>query len=194
MESPRRHRLIAFVGGKGVGKTVCATHLASVHNFKRVSVADPLKTIVKSLFRLSDDQVNDGALKETTIVPPLNATPRQLMQIIGTDLFRDTFTQRFPQMTTGFWAMLLDQTLEDALQYTDVVVDDIRFEDEAAIIRKHRGTLIRIDRHQCDASGAQHKDGHASENNHQSIVTDYTIFNAYDVQQLFALVDACCFT
>lgn len=192
MESPHRHRLVAFVGGKGVGKTVCATHLASVHNFKRISVADPLKAIVKTLFRLSDDQVNDGELKETVVASlPLNATPRQLMQVIGTDLFRDAFTQRFPQMTTGFWAMLLDQTLEGTLQYTDVVVDDIRFEDEAAIIRKHHGSLIRIDRHQ--ATSAHREDTHASEHNHQAIVTDYTIFNAYDVQQLFALVDACCF-
>lgn len=185
----QHHRLIAFVGGKGVGKSACATHLASVHNFKRISVADPLKLVVKTLFKLNDAQLNDSILKETVLQSPIEASPRQLMQVIGTDLFRDAFSTRFPAMKTSFWALLLDETLTDLLEYTDVVVDDIRFEDEAAIIRKHHGTLIRINR-----TSYAHNDTHASEQNHQSITTDQCIENAYDVLHLFAQVDNCCLT
>jgi len=56
--------IIAFGHQKHVGKDTACEFLVNVHNFKRVSFADPLKNITGALTGLDTSNFNDQSLKE----------------------------------------------------------------------------------------------------------------------------------
>lgn len=58
--------IISFRGGIGSGKSTAANHLVQVHNFTRVSFADPLKTeVFDALWTGGEDEVWARFRKET---------------------------------------------------------------------------------------------------------------------------------
>ena len=86
--------LIGFSGKKGSGKSFFADYLVNNKLFIKLSFASPLKEITKILFNLSDEDVKDPIKKEL-INPKFNASPRELMQWLGTDIMREEFNKRF---------------------------------------------------------------------------------------------------
>ena len=86
--------LIGFSGKKGSGKSYFANYLVNNKLFIKLSFASPLKEITKILFNLSDEDVKDPIKKEL-INPKFNASPRELMQWLGTDIMREEFNKKF---------------------------------------------------------------------------------------------------
>jgi hypothetical protein len=78
------------------------------------------------------------------------ATPRLLMQLIGTEWARE-------QIADDFWVRLMRYRVEQSPN-TPFVIDDCRFPNEAEAIEELGGQIIRIDR-----PGAGIGEGHASE-------------------------------
>jgi hypothetical protein len=113
-----------------------------------MSFADPLREACKVIFDLDDVQMTDRALKESSD-DRWGLSPRVMMQRLGTDCIRESFGE-------DHWVKLMHLRLlrSDAPR---VVISDVRFANEAAMIRTFPSVVVRIDR-----AGLQ-SDSHISE-------------------------------
>ena len=151
--------IIGITGLAGSGKSEVAGTLVSEHGFIRTAFADPLKDMLLA-GGLTRGQTH-GALKGE-IDDRTGKTPREMMQGLGM-FFRD-------EVHPDFWVGLWEREVEVHLyKGHDIVVEDVRFENEAAAIRALGGQIWRIDR-----PGVERM-GHASEN--QEIEPDVILAN-----------------
>jgi len=126
--------IIGFSGKMGSGKTTAAKYLVQHHGFHRVRFAGPLKAMMASL-GLSNEEI-EGNLKEKQCELLCGKTPRWAMQSIGTEWGRDMIGS---EVWVNAW-----HRARQGLEL--VVVDDVRFENEAAAIKAAGGLLVRIER------------------------------------------------
>lgn len=135
--------LIGFSGKKGSGKSYFADYLVNNKLFIKLSFASPLKEITKILFNLSDEDVKDPIKKES-INPKFNASPRELMQWLGTDIMREEFNKRF-NYSGSIWIDNVKDKVKMLLDNNkDVVIDDVRFQNEVDMIHSLGGIVINL--------------------------------------------------
>ena len=135
--------LIGFSGKKGSGKSYFADYLVNNKLFIKLSFASPLKEITKILFNLSDEDVKDPIKKEL-INPKFNASPRELMQWLGTDIMREEFNKRF-NYSGSIWIDNVKDKVKMLLDNNkDVVIDDVRFQNEVDMIHSLGGIVINL--------------------------------------------------
>lgn len=101
------------------------------------------------------------AIRET-IGLPLKFAYRRLQQFIGTEIFRS----RDPD----FWVKLAEDYL-NSIRADYVIIGDVRFPNEASLIKKHNGILIKVVR----PNYKEDDDNHISEKLIYSLPVDYTI-------------------
>lgn len=89
---------------------------------------------------------------------------RQFMQNFGTDLRRSSD----PRYWARKWE---DKMLKATVDGTSVVVDDVRFKNEAITVRSFGGKIVQVIR-----QGQTNTDTHASETEMSQIKPDYVIF------------------
>jgi hypothetical protein len=78
--------------------------------------------------------------QKTEYDPFWGATPRQLLQRLGTDVMRDHFRQ-------DVWTKALERKLEVGdFAHDHVAICDVRFPNEAEMIHRLGGKVIRVDR------------------------------------------------
>jgi hypothetical protein len=117
----------------------------------------------------------DGLLKDVED-PTLEASPRQLMQFIGTELLQLGLQERFPKIGRTIFCGPLIHKLE-TIDYS--IVTDLRFVHEyqalstAAIKHDAQLYIIRVER----SKGVDDSDAHPSETEYESIPTDYIVLN-----------------
>ena len=156
-------RLIGFCGLAGSGKSAAAQILIEHCGFERVRFAGPLKAMCRAI-GISEQEI-EGDLKEDPCDRLMGKTPRFFMQAIGTEFGRDL-------IHPDFWVHLWRRDAEVILTAGGrLVVDDVRFQNEAAVIRALGGKLIHIRREGFDVA----KCAHASET--QILEADSTIYN-----------------
>lgn len=99
----RPHSLnrLAFCGKKCCGKSTLTSFLVKNYNYREMSFADPLKKTVIDLFRIDPKYCYDPEWKEQ-IIPKLNVSARTLLQITGTELFRNALPKLIPELTLEF--------------------------------------------------------------------------------------------
>jgi len=137
--------LIGLIAPKGSGKTVVANQLCTKYNFSKHSVADPLKYAMMHIFDLKQEQLW-GEQKEV-IDTFWGISPRELMQYIGTDVFREVFGKKYPHIGTNLWVLSLEKIIQKELaENKNIVIDDIRFPNEMDLIKKYNGHLVKINR------------------------------------------------
>ena len=166
-KQPRGRNLVAFTGLKQSGKDTAATSLTH-RGYAHVKMAEPMKQMLRVLLQYRGapaGQINrmlEGDLKEVP-TPYLNGrTPRYAMQTLGTEWGREL-------MAEDFWIGAARDRIE---QSPRVVVSDIRFGNEADLIRELGGTLYRIER-----EGQTVTDLHPSEVEITTMPVDATIVN-----------------
>jgi hypothetical protein len=134
-------RLIAFCGCAGAGKTTAAARLTGVHGYVRAPFAAGLKAMLATLLRLQgadEDEIAeliDGAAKEDRCRYLAGASARRAMQTLGTEWGR--------AIDQDFWVKVWRGALPDSGR---IVVDDLRFANEANAIHDMGGLVVRIDR------------------------------------------------
>ena len=155
----------------GCGKTTVASLLAE---HQRVSFAAPLK---RAVWRLLDDLNLEGFRYARTdkeaIIPELGVSARHMMQTLGTEWGRAC-------IHPDFWVMIARAETQRILAYGgSVVIDDVRFPNEAAMIRELGGELWRIER-----PGIAYNGDHESEGGLEDITPDRVIVNDVSIDQL----------
>ncbi len=126
-------RLIGFCGPAGSGKSAAADRLVHRHGFTRVRFAGPLKRMMWALGL--DERHTDGALKEVSCDLLGGHTPRFAMQTLGTEWGRDLIAT---DLWLNAWRLAVKTTRGN------IVVDDVRFANEAEVVRAAGGRLVRI--------------------------------------------------
>lgn len=165
--------VIGICGKKFHGKDTIADYYVKKYQFTKISLGDPLKYAMKEIFGFTDEQLW-GNLKETPD-DYWNATPREIMQYIGTDLLRIQISKKYPHIGEKLWVLSLQRHIDELISHgvTKIIVPDLRFPNEECIIRKFNGKIIRVIR---DALTSNDK--HISENSSEQICVDYTVHNS----------------
>lgn len=175
--------LIGFSGKKGSGKSYFADYLVNNKLFIKLSFASPLKEITKILFNLSDEDVKDPIKKEL-INPKFNASPRELMQWLGTDIMREEFNKKF-NYSGSIWIDSVKDKIKTLLEDNkDVVIDDVRFQNEVDMIHSLGGIVINL-HNDLDNTLNNSTSTHSSENQkltfNYEFVNDKSYSNTYDI-------------
>jgi hypothetical protein len=128
--------LIGIAGKAGSGKDTAADYLKRYYGFKGVAFADPIRDGMKAIIGL-DDYHFSHPTKEV-ILPEFGKSPRQMMQTLGTEWGRQLVNQ-------DLWLILAGlRKSEWNLLGHDVVITDVRFENEATWVRENGGTIWHI--------------------------------------------------
>src|ERR1035437_1428336 len=151
--------IIGIAGHSGSGKSAAAAILVQ-HGFMRQRFAQPLKDMLKAA-GLTDEHC-DGNLKEQPCDLLGGKSPRHAMQTLGTGWGRDMI---HPDLWIILWRAR-------AIKSPLVVVDDVRFHNEAAAIRDLGGVIWRVNR---PGYGG---DGHVSESYIAGLFADHEIDNS----------------
>ena len=203
----RRIMVIGFCGAAKSGKDSAANAFADSLKAcnvlqKKFAFADPIRSIA-GIFGFSDQVLNDQACKEHWAHPWLTeysngkntpVTPRRFMQLVGSEMFRNVL---HPNVWVDFLASKIDdldrelndenymhgyklceETRQDVWSPKAVVlISDVRFPNEAEMIHKRGGYIIRITRNtQQDKTGEWRK--HESEKFVNELPVDLGIFNS----------------
>jgi energy-coupling factor transporter ATP-binding protein EcfA2 len=152
--------IIGLTGKKGCGKSSVARIIAEQYNYGIKSFATPIKLMLSAM-GLSNDELYDPKKKED-IIPEFGKSPRELMQLLGTEFGRTLVSQ-------NIWVTSLEKHLDRSKNY---VIDDVRFANEAAMIRAHDGVIVRVVRGLDDSP-----DEHISEAGINSELINYEIQN-----------------
>lgn len=144
-------KLIGLHGPARSGKDTVGGFLKDAFGVQTVAFALPIKESLRTMMGLTDEHLH-GSLKEAEL-DWLGKSPRQLMQLLGTEWGRGL-------VNDSIWLILaereIDRLREDELLH--VAVTDVRFENEAEMIRAKGGVIWHIER-----PGIQKVTAHASE-------------------------------
>ena len=165
--------IIGLVGRRGSGKTTVAARLCNSHGYVRMAFAEPLKDMLRAI---GLDDVYLGSLKEQPCTLLRGATPRHAMQTLGTEWGRRLI---HPDLWVALWRAKLLQSKEEF-----IVADDVRFANEAVIVRLMGGALWHVER---GAPAAV--DGHVSETELAGIACDACLANDGTIAELEAFTD-----
>lgn len=179
-------KLVGIAGRKGSGKTLTCAYLMSEHGFYCKNFADPLKKICKELFLFSNNQLWGSQESKEAMDEYWKISPRNALQTLGTEVFRDYLPTVFPQLE-DIWVKRLELELQQmnqdnkTLNELRVCVGDVRFQSEVDFIRRMGGVVIFLDR------PTVYQDEHPSEQ--LDIQYDYKIDNTTTQQDLFTSID-----
>lgn len=170
MELPR---IIGLTGKKFCGKDTIANYFVDKYGYIKIAFADVLKDVCKIIFNLTDEQLNTD--KKEIIDERWTVTPRQIMQFIGTDLFRNQLQLLIPFVKEDIWILCVRNKLLDTTK--KFIISDVRFENELNMIKELSGKIINIDRK------TEYDDKHISET--LNLYYDYKIINDKSIDELY---------
>jgi len=182
-----RYRNIALLGKAGAGKDTVAARLVQRYAYTRIAFADPVKEMSLELdpyvptscgvtVRLSALIADVGWDYAKTAYPEV----RRILQRVG---------QSVRQQDPNFWADIAYDKIRAAhCWHLPVVVTDVRYENEAEMLRDCGFTFVRVTRPGAGLSGAE--GAHASETALDNYAVRYTLHNTGSLADLHALVDA----
>ena len=166
--TPMQHKpiIIGLAGRAGSGKNFVACQIqgavSSLDCFcEQYSFAGPLKDTVAAMFGIDRGLLNTERGKQT--VSWYNGmTYRELLQFVGTDVVRE-------HVAPDFWVNRMESKL-DKTPDDIVLITDVRFTNEAELIWRYGGKVLRV-----DGRANEEVPAHVSENG--DFVVDGTVEN-----------------
>lgn len=174
-------QIIGLIGRKYNGKDTVGDILHNNYNYERIAIATPLKEACKSIFGFTNEQLygNEKEIIDTY----WNVSPRQVLQFVGTELFRHQMNKLIPHLNDDIWLYSIKKQIKDVIDdkcIRKIVITDVRFENEVEMIKQMGGIIIHIIR----PSVNNLIDNHSSENNIDNLSSDYTLYNDYSIDDL----------
>jgi len=173
-------KIIILSGAKRCGKDTFAKYLTENYGYHHHKITEKLKEIIKILFDLNDLDLEENKEEVNEV---WGATPRKMMQFIGTEIFQYKIQEIVPNINKKFWIKsLFNETLKDNLNNKEdyrIVISDLRFIHEWEEINKMNlsNIHIRITNNKLNYK----KDTHISENELYKIPYNYEIKNNSDI-------------
>ncbi|GGX33099.1 hypothetical protein GCM10007242_45220 [Pigmentiphaga litoralis] len=188
MHSP--YEIIGLVGRAGSGKNTCADGLLSIAGFEPMAFADPVRAEISEAFGTDPQLLLDRKRKEVPAIElaigrcadgryigrmnelGLNGgsprSPRQTMQLYGTEYRRQMDGE-------DYWADQMKDAIGRELSagHHRLVITDVRFLSEAALLKRIGASLWRVKRSSADALPITH----VSEAELDHIQCDYVVVN-----------------
>jgi len=168
-----QHILIGIAGHKGSGKSTVARQLIKYlyrdkdYECSVLHFAQPIKQLVCEQFDIDTEQLE--RVKNNPIV-------RQCLQNVGS---------QGRQQDPAHWINQLEKFYNNLKSSVPaVVIDDVRFQNEAFWIRRNAGILLHVHRKSVDSAA----DYHESEANIRYLGGDFNINNDGTVEELEAQV------
>lgn len=185
--------IIGFTGKKQSGKDTAASHLVD-KGWKRIAFADPMRWCLEALdpivelgmvFGAKEDDnphyqyTYNGLVTASGYDTAKETCPefRRLLQVFGTEVGRNILGEYLGNI----WLQIARQRIfGEQLEGNHVVITDVRFDDEAEMIRDLGGLVIEIQRGEADKA----KDSHVSEKGVSRHLIDHTIQNNDSIDHL----------
>jgi hypothetical protein len=201
--------IISICGRANSGKDTCANYIINKYSFTKIAFADPLKRILKDVFEFSNNQLwGESNLRNVEDLRYLRnrdnkivgLSPRECLQKVGTDLFRD---ELYSEVWTEYLFRKIDLIKANRnLEYDQIndiqfsktkrsnsnfIISDLRFCNEADSIRRRGGYVIKIERNSV-LSNVEFAN-HQSEKETDDIKYDYLINNIGTYEEFISKID-----
>lgn len=173
------HKLIGFYSSAAQsGKTTAAQYLQARYGYRVIPFAQTLKEMAVPMLQAlgyTEEQAYHLVQKNKEHTLPIGITVRHLLRTLGTEWGRECI---HPDVWLECWKKRIER-----IPY--VIVDDVRFLNEAELVRSLDGVMVRIDR-----PGAYTEHQHSSEGglDHYSNF-DYVVNNDGDLKDLHTRLD-----
>jgi hypothetical protein len=166
--------LVGLTGPSGAHKTVIAKRFEKRFGFDRIHAGDPIKNGLREGFKLDKSQVR-GKGKDRPAHQLGGATPRSVLEAQGTGT---------SVAAPGATATRLHKRLMKRMSRgKNVVVDGVRQEAEARVIRRLGGHIIRAD------NGEKPNESMPMDKKQASIIADSTIDTSGKKKSIHEAVD-----
>lgn len=167
--------ILALTGKMGSGKSTVVKTLSVMPSEEIVLVkfAQPLYDMQDSIYEIIEDVYQR---------PSNFVKDRKLLQLLGTEWGRNTISDT---LWVDIWKREVRYIIENHPQYL-VVCDDLRFDNEAEVVKELGGKIIQINTddptrsNRVDTSQASHK----SEQGIDKKYVDYTLVNNGTLEEL----------
>lgn len=157
-------RIIAICGSKRSGKDTVADILVRDYGYKKIKIAEHLKSMLQLVFGFDAEQLETN--KKDEIDPKWGVSPRHLMQYIGTEIMQYDIQKIVPGIGRNIWIKRLIDTHIDENPKIRYVISDLRFIHEYQKLKVYDTKFIQIHRHDITTDTT---DTHSSENEYKSI-------------------------
>jgi hypothetical protein len=138
-------KLIAITGKTGHGKTTVANVIKEYTKADIISFADPIRETLKMMYPiLTSAHFTSRILKETPMEIYNNKSPRELMIWLGESAKaanQDVWVEYTANRFRGY-----QRTMKPSYGTRYLVIDDLRFSNELAWVRKVGGCVIHLER------------------------------------------------
>lgn len=131
-----KFHLVGLTGKAGSGKDTFAKFLQKQDVYRKVAFADTIKDMLCVMLGVTREKLEDRKYKEATNLDLLTS-PRYMLQTLGTEWGRELIHK-------DIWNILTKRKIEHYLQYRNVVVTDVRFDNEADMIRSKGGVIVHM--------------------------------------------------
>lgn len=175
--------LIGLCGAAGSGKGEVAGRLVQSMGFLELAFADPLYAAVAAITGKPVEWLKDRVHKERPLPWCGGKSPRELLQLMGTEFGREMVHE-------DIWAMRTMRAVVEsrAAGLRGVVITDVRFDNESVAIREEGGVILEVVRpgYGCLSGSTA---SHASEAGISREHILATITNQGSIDDLWASVD-----
>lgn len=170
--------IIGILGKKYSGKDTIADYFVENFNFQKYTLASTLKSICKLLFNFTDEQLNTS--QKEIVDDVWNISPRKCMEFLGTDIFRNEINELIPNIGDNFWIKVLTSKINNDNKHNNIVISDVRFQNEIDYIHKLGGIIIKVQKH--DNPNYEYS---SIENNIDTLIGDYVVDNNHSIDDLY---------
>lgn len=180
-------KIIGLAGRKRSGKSTIAEYLQETMHTEVFAFADPIRWACDAIFSALIAPKFWDKLEREEVIPAIGMSRRQVEQTLGTQWGRD-------RIHRDLWLIILQHRMQKVLRDCPrtklVVIEDIRYENEATFVRAMGGTVIHVLRPSI-MSGLP-ADQHESEKgiNWKCAEGDKILLNDGSIEELLSKIDA----
>lgn len=177
--------LIGLTGRKGSGKDTFADYIVEKYGFIKLAFANQLRNILKATFNWTDEHFNrENKEKECK---EWNITPREAMQLMGTEVLRELFNNKINTTVNNVkysYHIKCIHNMIMKLKGKNIIISDVRFQDEIDYIKSMDGLIISIDKNTDNNKFSKHKS-----ENQQLKKIDFEMENNNSKKDFFEIID-----